>query len=141
MSARLFFLIDHPSLRKLLANLQAPQPRVNEVFTCISSLNLFPTLCSFDIDAPDILGNHHLQPSSRSINLLRAKAKCSLDDLRHLQDSINSLAEQEPHSSVTITYIQLRLSNGSSILQAELFTIVCINICTLLYKAFIVHFT
>ncbi|ROT69722.1 pol [Penaeus vannamei] len=139
------------SLRRILDTPQAPHRRVlpwhHEIHQSVTSFNLLPALLSRGIDAP-----HHgyAEPNPWEpplaaflINSLpRPKKNCSPNDLQNLRETISSI-ENDRDTTVIYTdgsvdpesgraggaflcndYVQAsRLSNDSSILQAELFAI------------------
>ncbi|ROT82640.1 pol [Penaeus vannamei] len=139
------------SLRRILDTPQAPHRRVlpwhHEIHQSVTSFNLLPALLSRGIDAP-----HHgyAEPNPWEpplaaflINSLpRPKKNCSPNDLQDLRETISSI-ENDRDTTVIYTdgsvdpesgraggaflcndYVQAsRLSNDSSILQAELFAI------------------
>lgn len=110
---------------------QAPQYRVlpwhNKIYHCISSLNLLPNLRSGGIDASHC-GYEEPYPwepppaAFLTNSLPRAKAKCSPSDLRKLRDgSVNPESGRTGGTFLCGDHEQAsRLSNGSSILRAEL---------------------
>ncbi|ROT84526.1 pol [Penaeus vannamei] len=139
------------SLRRILDNPQPPHrrdlPWHHEIHQSVTSFNLLPALLSRGIDAP-----HHgyAEPNPWEpplatflINSLpRPKKNCSPGDLQSLRETISSF-ENDRDTTVIYTdgsvdpesgraggaflcndYVQAsRLSNDSSILQAELFAI------------------
>nr|XP_027234054.1 uncharacterized protein LOC113825424 [Penaeus vannamei] len=145
----------HPPLLKdrfinLLTQPGGPLPTSlpwhSEVFRCLDAFNLLPSITSRSIDhphreyrAPLPWEPRHVTITTKSLPL--SKARCSQNDFRHLQASIDSIennediatfytdgsVEQSGRAGAAFMHDRSqhgqRLSNDTTILQAELFAI------------------